>query len=341
MRKTFFTSLGLVLLALCLPLLFLGAGTDVSAPETEAPPDTQPPDAPTASPEASALPQAAAGSDAAIIFTASMDGETVTVDMASYLPGVVAAEMPASFEAEALKAQAVAARTYILYCMGLEKEAHPDADVCGDSGCCKAYLSEVALRERWGDNFDTYWAAIRASVTETDGLYLTYEGSAIQAVHSSSAGQTEDSGSLWGALPYLTSVESPETEADVPGYISTVEVSPEDFRETIQGYSPEAALGEDPAAWVGAATETAGGRVDTLLVGGVEISGQALRSLFGLRSTAFTLAYTGESFLFTVTGYGHGVGMSQYGANVLAQGGSSFDAILAHYYPGTVLCAWR
>ena len=258
--------------------------------------------------------------------------------MSDWLPGVVAGEMPASFEPEALKAQAVAARTYIMYAMGREKPAHPEADVCDDPGCCKAHSTDEALRENWGGDYDANMQKILSAVRSTDGEYMSYGGEVIQAVfHSSSAGRTEDSAAIWQAEPYLVSVESPETADDVPNYVSSVTVSPEDFRETVLAAHPEAEFGEDPAFWLGAAVHDASGRVESVDIGGAQVPGTELRTLFELRSTAFALDYTAEGFLFTVTGYGHGVGMSQYGANVMAQDGADYEEILTHYYPGAEL----
>ena len=123
----------------------------------------------------------------------------------------------------------------------------------------------------------------------------------------------------------------------MPNYVSSVTVSPEDFRETVLAAHPEAEFGEDPAFWLGAAVHDASGRVESVDIGGAQVPGTELRTLFELRSTAFALDYTAEGFLFTVTGYGHGVGMSQYGANVMAQDGADYEEILAHYYPGAEL----
>jgi stage II sporulation protein D len=247
--------------------------------------------------------------------------------------------MPASFEGEALKAQAVAARTYILCRMSHPSGAHPGAAVCGEASCCLAYRDEQSLRELWGGSYSTYMEKIRNAVIETDGQYLTYEGEFIQAMfHSSSPGLTESSAALGLPVPYLVSVSSPETEKEVPNYITTVEVSAEDFRISILGISPDSALSGQPDAWLGEVKLDQSGRVESLMVGGKEITGSTIRGLFSLRSACFTLQYTGECFLFTVTGYGHGVGMSQYGGNVMAKQGSDYGKILAHYYPGTVLC---
>lgn len=264
------------------------------------------------------------------------DGSIETMDMQEYLTGVVAAEMPASFALEALKAQAVAARSFALYCAQGDK--HGQADVCTDYACCQAWTDDAALREKWGENYDRYAQKIRSAVEETKGEYLSYEGKAVfAAFHSSSAGATEDCGAIWNPLPYLVSVSSPETAGDVPNYVSTLECAPIDFRDVILSAHPEADFSGDEAEWVGELTRDASGRVKSALLGGVAVSGTQLRSLFSLRSTAFELEYTGGSFLFTVTGFGHGVGMSQYGARVLAENGSDYAAILAHYYPGTTL----
>ena len=172
----------------------------------------------------------------------------------------------------------------------------------------------------------------------TAGEYLSYEGGPVfAAFHASSCGATEDCGAIWNPLPYLVSVPSPETADTVPGYVSQLELSPLDFRDTVLYAYPYADFTGDESAWVGEITRDDSGRVSSACLGGVDISGTELRSLFSLRSTAFTLEYTGVSFLFTVTGHGHGVGMSQHGANLMAAQGSDYTQILAHYYPGTQL----
>ena len=278
------------------------------------------------------------GADADISFSALSDGEVVETTMADWLPGVVAGEMPASFEPEALKAQAVAARTYILHLMGTTKAAHPDAAVCDDPGCCKAHLTDDELRTNWGESYDANMEKIRAAVTATDGQYLSWEGEPIEAVfHSSSAGMTEDAAAVWNARPYLVSVDSPETADDVPNYVTSVTVSTADFAAKITAAYPDAQLTGEAAFWLGSTQRDASGRVESVEIGGVSVPGTELRTIFELRSTAFMLDYTDAGFLFTVTGYGHGVGMSQYGANVMAEDGSDYTEILAHYYPGTEL----
>ena len=255
----------------------------------------------------------------------------VVMTMAEYLPGVIAAEMPVSFGDEALKAQAVAARTFVL-----AGRRHGSADVCTDSGCCLGYISPETLQESLGQAFQATWDTYAAAVCATDGEYLTYDGQAIQAVfHASSAGATEDSGAIWSPLPYLVSVSSPESSRDVPNMTSTVTVSAQTFAG-ILGISPEG----EPSAWVQAVETDAAGRVASVTVAGQVFSGTEMRSLFELRSTDFALAYTADGFQFTVAGYGHGVGMSQYGARAYAALGRTYREILEHYYPGTELTVY-
>lgn len=319
MRTIVAAALLCLVIALMLPLLFAGGGQAEPAPSAE--------------PES-----AAGGLDSELSFTVLTADGVETVTMSDWLPGVVAGEMPALFEEEALKAQAVAARTYIMYSMGREKPAHPEADVCDDPACCKTHSTDEALREKWGESYEENMARVLEAVRSTDGEYMSYGGEVIQAVfHSSSAGRTEDSAAIWQAEPYLVSVESPETAEDVPNYVTSVTVSPEDFRAAVLAVHPEAEFGEDPAFWLGAAVRDASGRVESVDIGGTQVPGTELRTLFELRSTAFTLDYTAEGFLFTVTGYGHGVGMSQYGANVMAEDGADYEEILTHYYPGAEL----
>ena len=271
--------------------------------------------------------------DAETMITVLADGEIAEVSMADYLPGVVAAEMPASFEPEALRAQAVAARTYILDRMAHPVEAHPDAAVCDDPGCCCAYVSEDEMRENWGADYRRNQRRIRNAVRSTDGMVLTWEGEPIRAVfHSSSGGMTETSAALWGEVPYLVSVPSPETAADVPGFETTVTVSAADAAQAL-GIEPP----EDPAQWLGEIRRDNAGRVETITIGGVTKTGAEARQLFSLRSTNFTVEVQDGNLVFHVTGSGHGVGMSQYGANVMAQQGAAYPEILAHYYPGTTL----
>ena len=300
------------------------------------------------SPEPTLLSSAPANMDkprAAIPVSASPAPERIKVkvgedilemSLEEYVLGVLSAEMPASFKPEALKAQAVAARTYTLYCAAAGK--HKDADVCADFGCCQAWKNEQQMRDQWGAEYDKYREKLGQAVKSTAAQRLIYEGEPIfAAFHSSSAGSTENCGAIWSELPYLISVDSPENENFVPNYISTLEISSLDFRDTLLHFCPEADFSGDENQWIGDILYEDSGRVDSVSLGSISFPATKLREIFALRSTAFTLEYTGENFLFTVRGFGHGVGMSQYGANVMASQGSDYTAILAHYYPGTSL----
>ena len=260
------------------------------------------------------------------------------MSMEEYLPMALAGEMPASFEPEALKAQAVALRSYALYYREKPKGVHPEADVCLSPGCCAAGKSFEEMADGWGSKAGEYEEKLLKAVEATDGQYLSYEEEAVLAMfHSCSLGATESGGELRTPLPYLVSVGSPETEADVASLRSTVEVSPEDFRESIGRSFPALSLEGEPGSWLGEVTPSAGGRVGSINIGGQEISGLTMRQIFSLRSTDFQLKWTGECFLFHVSGYGHGLGMSQYGANAMAKTGANYGDILCHYYPGTEL----
>ena len=287
-----------------------------------------------------AAPEDGAGSDAAHTLRL-WDGSAVrTLTAAEYLPGVVRGEMPAAFEEEALKAQAVAERTYLYYRMaGGAKAAHPDADVCTDSHCCTAWLSEEDARAKWGDKFDQYEAKIQQAVRDTDGQVALYDGAPIMAVfHSSSAGSTAASGDVWTAeLPYLVSVKSPEEADSVPNYYSVNTFTAEEFRDIFRKAHADAQLTGDCGGWVKDILLTDAGRVASATVGGVSVTGKELRSLFGLRSTAFAVEAAGDAITFHVTGYGHGVGMSQYGANELAKEGKTWREILQWYYTGVTI----
>jgi len=269
--------------------------------------------------------------------TVLVDGEPKKMSVYDYLVNVISAEMPVSFEPEALKAQAVAARSYLQWSMQSGSK-HENADICSDSSCCQAYLTTEKLRESWGDKFDTCIKRIESAVAETDGEYLCYKGEpALAAFHSSSEKMTEDSSYVWNELPYLKSVDTPESESDVPNFVSTVSLSELDFRDTVLYLKPSADMTADAMHWVGETVRTESGRVESITIGGEVFSGAELRKLFSLRSTDFELTYADGEFTFTVLGYGHGVGMSQYGANVMAKDGSDYRAILAHYYVGTEL----
>ncbi len=284
------------------------------------------------------------GDDDKMLLSALIEGEKTEVTMHDYLVGVLSAEMPASFEVEALRAQAVAARSYALYKMLIKpSESHPDTDVCGNSACCNAYSDKDDMLEKWGDSFDTYAKKIEAAVASTDGIYLIYEEKPVLAVfHSSSAGKTEASENVWGAtVPYLKAADSPETEEYVPNYIFSVTIALSDFTDTIKAAYPEAAFNSEDPIIAENAVYTESGRLSSVTIGGVTVTGIQLRKLFDLRSAAISIELTDEAVILTTTGFGHGVGMSQYGANTLAKDGWDYAEILLHYYQGAELTSVR
>ena len=252
-----------------------------------------------------------------------------------YLQGVVRGEMPASFELEALKAQAAAERTYIYYQLAAgRKEAHPNADVCTDPSCCNAWLSEEAAREKWGGDFDGWESRIEEAVAATDGQVALYDGQPILAVfHSSSAGKTAGAGDVWsGDMPYLRSVDSPEGEETVPNYYSAAEFTAAEAKALLAQAHPELTFSGGPDKWFGAVEKDESGRVGTVEVCGATLRGVEVRRIFSLRSACFTIDAAADRVTFRVTGYGHGVGMSQYGANELARQGRTWQEILLWYY---------
>ena len=295
---------------------------------------------PAAEPEPAAPETAAVHHDRDVTLTIQDGDTTEQMTLERYLTGVVRGEMPASFEMEALRAQAAAERSYVYYQLAAgRKDAHPDADFCTDHTCCSAYLSETAAREKWGGDFAPWNTRVEQAVSDTDGQVVLYNGRPILAVfHSSSAGRTAAAGDVWsGDLPYLVSVDSPEGEETVPNYYSTVTFTAAEAKEKLLAAHPKLKLSGTPDRWFGAAAENGSGRVETVSVGGTDIEGTELRQIFGLRSACFTVAADSESVTFRVTGYGHGVGMSQYGANQLAREGKTWQEILEWYYTGATV----
>lgn len=252
------------------------------------------------------------------------------MNMEEYLVGVLLMELPGDFHMEAQKAQAVVARTYALRTTQF-KQKHEDSAICSDPACCQGYRAPEDYLLAGGTEERIEIA--RNAVKETDGLILTYDGYPIDATYfSCSGGQTEDALAVWGVdIPYLQSVPSPGEE-DAARYQDSVEFTPESFQEAMGRTLPGV-----PRQWFGQATYTRGGGVETMLIGGKLYEGTQLRSLLGLRSTAFSVSVSGNTITIKTKGFGHRVGMSQYGAQAMAASGKLFQEILNHYYPGTVI----
>lgn len=267
-----------------------------------------------------------------------------TLPLEEYVAGVVAAEMPASFAPEALKAQAVVARTYAVARMrlfgGQGCKGHPEADVCGDPADGQAWVSQEALRRRWGElRYSANWRKVRAAVTQTRGVIVVYANRPIDAVfHAASGGRTEDAERVWGqAVPYLRSVASPgERAARYEGARVTFTLADLAARTGVPLSEIETLKRQGKPA-MAILERTPSGRVDRLRIGREVFTGKDVRKALGLNSTLFSLRVSGNLLEVNTKGYGHGVGMSQYGADALARQGMDFRGIVRHYYRGVQL----
>lgn len=284
--------------------------------------------------------QNAADTEAETEITVSVDGHVRALALEDYVAGAVAAEMPASFPAEALKAQAVAARTYAVYKQSLgQDEAHPDAVLCDDYTHCAAFVDlDSGAQALWGSRADEWSGAVRAAAADTAGVIVTYGGQPIAAVfHAAAAQQTEAAVSVWGTdIPYLSSVESDGDEA-CPDYDASVTFGAEEFRQILLRRSPDINLTGLPETWFTDIQSSEAGGVTSCRIGGESFAGTEVRALLGLNSTHFTVSTTDTSITFHTEGYGHGVGMSQYGARRMAEEGAGYADILLHYYSGAAL----
>jgi stage II sporulation protein D len=262
----------------------------------------------------------------------------VTMSLEEYIVGVVSAEMPAYYDFEALKAQAVASRTYTLYSMAHGGcHTNPDADVCTNSKCCQAFSTHERMQKTWGNDYANNYNRIAQAVMHTAGEVLTYKGKICDALyHACSGGQTEDSENVYSnALPYLRGVDSPYED---PMRTEDVEIGFDAFLALITEKYPGCGVTEDNAEDEVRIAETyESGRVKTLRLGKTEITGKEARSLFNLRSTMFTITWAEDGIVFHTKGYGHGVGLSQNGANGLAKRGASYEEILHQYYTGVTI----
>lgn len=246
------------------------------------------------------------------------NGTILNLDLEEYIIGVVAAEMPASFSKEALKAQAIIARTYALRLISEGKKIT-------DSSSTQNYYDSGQMQSVWGNTYQTYYNKIKEAVSETSELILTYQGKYIEALyHSTSNGKTEDASYVWGnSVPYLKSVDS-HWDIGTTYYNTTIN---KDFINVLN------LLGIDTNNTnVEVLERNASGRVVQVKIGDKTFNGVNLRSLLGLKSTDFDLNVVDGNLVITTRGYGHGVGMSQYGANGMAKEGYNYEQILKHYY---------
>lgn len=262
----------------------------------------------------------------------SQEEKTIEITVTEYITGVVAAEMPAEYHAEALKAQALASYTYL--CRKRNENAQKDYEITDDSANDQGYISLEKRKEKWGNKAAEYEEKITQAVQSVRGKKITYNDAPILAVyHAISPGKTESALNVWGIdEPYLqpTSCVGDLLSTD---YLSEVAFSVQDFTNAIKTLG--GAPGEDPAVFLGKSEKSESGVVLKINICGTDFTGSAIRDTFALRSAAFDLSYSAEKgFVFSVKGYGHGVGMSQFGANYLAKQGSTFEEIIYTFYKG-------
>ncbi len=256
------------------------------------------------------------------------DGSLKQLSIEQFLIGVVAAEMPASFGLEALKAQAIAARTYIISNSTLfGKPRHDDADTCTNHAHCQAYSDIETLKARWGADFAKNYQLIFEAIESTAGLVIFYDGELAESPYSSTCGgETEAAHDVWGnAIPYLQSVAC-AWDSHAPRYSASISLS-----------TSEAANKLDISAIDFSDMQlsyTDGGGIDQAIIGDTVFSGTQLRSAWGLNSTSIDILINQEDLLISTRGYGHGVGLCQYGADGMAKAGYTAEEIISHYYQG-------
>lgn len=255
------------------------------------------------------------------------NGNIETMNIEDYLIGVVSSEVPVSFEIEAIKAQAVAARTYAM--KQIENSKSRDYDVTDDV-MTQVYQDDNKLREKWQNNYDEYINKIKECISSTEGEYITYDNQIIYAFFfSTSNGKTEDNKNVFGAdLPYLKVVDSSFDENETKSFITKKEFNLNDFYNKLDiNYSDELNITD--------INKTESGRVNNLKINGIMFKGRNFQSKLSLRSTDFEITRDGDKVIIQTKGFGHGVGMSQYGANALAKQNKNYEEILKYYYLGT------
>lgn len=263
-------------------------------------------------------------------------GEVEELDLDTYLLGVVSSEMPADFEEEALKAQALVARTYTIYKI-INGSKHENANICDDSKCCQAWITKEDRLNKWNEeDRENNWAKIEKAVNGTKGKIITYEGKPINAFfHSNSGGTTDTATAVWGGTnyPYLQAVQTSGEEAYTQ-YASELSLSKEEFISKIKEYHSDFTIDFDASEQIQILDYTEGDRIKTIKIGNLNLSGVEIRNIFGLKSAKFEINIEGDNVKFKVIGYGHGVGMSQTGADSMAKQGKNYEEIIKHYYTG-------
>lgn len=262
--------------------------------------------------------------------------EVEEVNLDEYICNVVSAEMPATYDLEALKAQAVVARTYTIYKI-VNSSKHNNADICDSSSCCQAWISKNDRLSKWKEDVRIEnWNRIVTAVNDTRGKIITYDGKPINAFfHSNSGGATERPIDVWGGsgYPYLQVVQTSGEDA-YNQYSSMVSLTKEELIEKIKEKHEDIEINFEEENCIEILEKTEGERIKIIKFGNIELSGVETRTILGLRSAKFSFYIDGDNITFDVIGYGHGVGMSQTGADSLAKQGENYENIIKHYYTG-------
>ncbi len=312
MKKIFAISVLLLAALLLLPLCAFQSGENTS-PKIEVSNETQIPPSPQS-----------------LKVLISETGEIKEMAVSDYLFGVLAGEMPALYEEEALKAQAVCAYTFTLW----RQKGNRDKgyDITDNYKVDQCYITEDAARKKWGSHADEYILKLQKAIADTQNEVLTYNGEIILSVyHAVSSGSTESAKNVWGGdYPYLQSVSSVGDKL-AKNYISQAEFTPEEIKKAFESTEE---ITKNPFSDL---KRTDAGTVKTIKFCGEEYKGSEIREKLDLKSSNFEVEFNDGKIIFTVYGYGHGVGMSQNGANYMAQQGSNYKEILSHYYKGTAV----
>lgn len=265
----------------------------------------------------------------------SDSGTVEELSLDEYLYGVVSAEMPASYETEALKAQAIVARTYTIYQIKHNSQKHENADICDNYACCQAWISKEERFAKWKqEEAEQNWNKIVDCVNSTTNKIVTYKGEPINAFfHSNSGGITESSVNVWGGIdyPYLKAVET-AGEDGYTQFASQVQLKKDELLKKLKETYSDCEIDFSKEDCVKIIDYTTSGRVKTIKFGNKEIAGTEARKILGLKSTNFIVEIGENEITFSVKGNGHGVGMSQTGADSMAKSGANYEEIIKHFY---------
>lgn len=299
-------------------------------------------DNPPVPPKSSKLDEADLETNNFYIIKDAKSGEIFKLSPSDYIKGVVAAEMPIDFHSEALKAQAVAAHTYALLQIANELE-NPTPELDGaylstDYEKFQAYVSVDELRSKWGDNYDLNYKKLSEAVDAVIDEVITFNDAPIAAAfHSVSGGITESAKNVWGnEISYLAPVKSDGDELS-PSFESSVTLTEKEVSHALLQSFPEIKFSKDRGKWFEILKKTDSGTISEIKVGSISTTGIKIREILKLKSANFTVEYENPDFTFKTFGYGHGVGMSQYGADYMARQGATAKEILLHYYSGVTI----